>query len=203
MKKKQKQNPMIPSKTTIIGTLILLVVGYIIFLNLRLNHAKVKAEDYESLVESANTLAKRYIDADGRSHLRDHVEVIQNPRHLKQDSLIIALTKDIARLKHVQSVSHTILETRTTLPFRLRDSVAVTRDTLKCINVSDGYTSVTGCLGDTIHIASRDTVDQVVFVQRKYKFLFIKFGKKTYTSDITPRNPNSRIVANRTLVIKR
>lgn len=102
------------------------------------------------------------------------------------------------KIKRLQSVSSTGVETDYDVDISVKDSVVFRDSTiiLKCMELHTPYIDVSGCIEKNHfvgNILSRDTLDQVVHrVPRQ--FWFIKWGCKAIRQEVVCRNPNSRIV---------
>lgn len=111
------------------------------------------------------------------------------------------------KVKRLQSVASTGVETEYKINAQLKDSV-VLRDSaiiLKCLELHTAYLDVSGCIDMnefTGSILSRDTLDQVVHRVPK-QFWFIKWGCKAIWQEIVCRNPNSRIVYSQYIELKK
>lgn len=101
------------------------------------------------------------------------------------------------KVKRLQSVASTGVETEYKIEAQLKDSVVVRDSTivLKCLELHTPYLDVSGCIDVerfTGSILSRDTLDQVVH-RVPYQFWFIKWGAKAIRQEVVCRNPNSNI----------
>lgn len=110
------------------------------------------------------------------------------------------------KVKRLQSVSQTGVETKYVVKTIVRDSLLLGRtDTLKCIDYRDNYLTLSGCADrDQFSgiIESRDTIEQVVHrVPRK--FWFIRWGCKAVRQEVVSRNPHSRITFTEYIELKK
>lgn len=102
------------------------------------------------------------------------------------------------KVKRLQSVASTAVETEYKVITQLKDSV-IFRDSailLKCLELHTPYLDVSGCIDQnkfTGSILSRDTLYQIVH-RIPHRFWFIKWGTKAIRQEIVSRNPDSRIV---------
>ena len=122
-----------------------------------------------------------------------------------------ALARDIKdlkiKLKRVQSVSQTSIETEHIIRTVVRDSLIVRDriDTLQCIDYHDNYLTLSGCIEHNHfsgHIMSRDTLLQVIH-RVPHKWWFIKWGTKAIRQEIVSKNPHAQIVYSRYIEVKR
>lgn len=100
--------------------------------------------------------------------------------------------------KNLQSVSESASKTEYIVKTVFKDSIVYRdsgTDTLRCINYSNSYMTLSGCESKGIfngRIESRDTLIQVVHrVPRK--FLFFQVGTKGIRQEIVSKNPYSNI----------
>lgn len=111
------------------------------------------------------------------------------------------------KVKRLQSVSSSGIETKYEVDIPIKDSVVIRNSTivLKCLELHTPYLDVTGCIEKDKFIGSilsRDTLDQVVH-RVPHRFWFIKWGCKAIRQEIVSRNPNSRIVYSQYIELKR
>ena len=100
------------------------------------------------------------------------------------------------KVKRLQSVSSTAVETKYEVKTVIRDSVLPGRvDTLHCIDYRNAYLTFAGCVDrDEFSgtIESRDTLIQIVHrVPRR--FWFIRWGTKAIRQEVVCKNPYGRI----------
>lgn len=105
------------------------------------------------------------------------------------------------KVKRLQSVSSTGVETDYEVNIPVKDSVVVRDSTviLKCLELDTPYLQISGCIVKDHfvgNILSRDTLDQVVH-RVPHQFWFIKWGTKAIRQEIVCRNPNSQITYSR------
>lgn len=101
------------------------------------------------------------------------------------------------KVKRLQSVASTGIETDYLVNTFVKDSVAIRDSTvvLKCLELHTPYLDVSGCIDSGLFcgsIRSRDTLDQIVH-RVPHQFWFIKWGTKAIRQEVVCRNPNSRI----------
>ena len=122
-----------------------------------------------------------------------------------------ALARDIKdlkiKLKRVQSVSQTSIETEHIIRTVVRDSLIVRDrvDTLQCIDYHDNYLTLSGCIEHNHfsgHIMSRDTLLQVIH-RVPHRWWFIKWGTKAVRQEIVSKNPHTHVVYSRYIELKR
>lgn len=114
-------------------------------------------------------------------------ELLEHNKELKErlDALNI-------KLKRLQSYSVTGTTTTVEVKVPVFDSVFIeTRDTVKCVHLSDNYITLDGCIQDSLFagkIEIRDTLVQIIHrVPRK--FWFIRYGCKAIRQEIICKNP--------------
>lgn len=115
------------------------------------------------------------------------------------------------KVKRLQSATTTGTVTTTQITGIVKDSIVfrdkdeLIRDTLRCIEFSDGWVTAAGCaINGTFAgtIISRDTLQQ--FIHRvPRKFIFIKFGTKSIRQEILCSNPHSEIEYSRYITLKK
>lgn len=110
------------------------------------------------------------------------------------------------KVKRLQSVSQTGVETKYVVKTIIRDSLLPGRtDTLKCIDYRDNYLTLSGCADRGKFsgvVESRDTIEQVVHrVPRK--FWFIRWGCKAVRQEVVSSNPHSRITFTEYIELKK
>lgn len=123
---------------------------------------------------------------------RDSLNVIENGKlTLNVNELKANRKKDLALIKElklkpaqVKTIIKTKIETRDSIVFQLKDS---------CLHYNTEWISVNGCLGDTLVIASQDSIVQIAHKEYKRKFWFIKWGLTGFKVKTINFNPNSTI----------
>jgi hypothetical protein len=112
------------------------------------------------------------------------------------------------KVRQLQSVSQTAVETKYVVNTVIRDSIIYVDhqpDTLRCIDYEDAYLTFAGCEKQGIftgHIESRDSLITIVHrVPRK--FLFIRWGTKAIRQEVLSRNPYSTITCTEYLELKK
>lgn len=123
---------------------------------------------------------------------RDSLNVIENGKlTLNVNELKANRKKDLALIKElklkpaqIKTIIKTKIETRDSIIFQLKDS---------CLHYNTEWISVNGCLGDTLVIASQDSIVQIAHKEYKHKFWFIKWGLIGFKVKTINFNPNSTI----------
>ena len=86
--------------------------------------------------------------------------------------------------KEVKTIIKTKIVTKDSIVFVLKDS---------CINYKSEWLEINGCLNDTLHVNSTDSIVQIFHKEYKHKFLFIKWGFLGIKQKIINFNPKSSI----------
>lgn len=116
------------------------------------------------------------------------------------------LRKNIKNLEAVVQIKNTIIQD---LRLKNYDSVIVIlADTIpvKKFSYSDEFNSIKGIVKDDtseLVVNVKVPIEGVVYWERKKKFWFIRYGKKTYYSEFTSRNPWVTIENHETTIIKK
>lgn len=118
-----------------------------------------------------------------------------------RSELVSQLKSMKIRLRDIQSLSTTALESRVEVFVPIRDTIYI--DTGKVVKAqsfhwSDAWTSIQGVIqNDSVRVKyqSRDTLLQVVRVVPK-RFLFFRWGVKEIRQDVKVSNPNTSVVYN-------
>lgn len=110
------------------------------------------------------------------------------------------------KVRRLQSVSQTAIETKYVIKTVTRDSIIPGRmDTLRCIDFRNDYLTFSGCVNREYFsglIESRDTLVQIVHrVPRK--FLFFRWGTKAIRQEVISKNPYSSIVYSEYIELKK
>lgn len=114
------------------------------------------------------------------------------------------------KVRRLQSVSRTAVETHYPMEVRLRDTVILrdtltVADTVRRLYYENAWLTLDGTIGDDIFrgdIQSRDTLIQVVHrVPRR--FWFIRWGTKAIRQEVTSRNPFSCITYTEYIELKK
>ena len=104
------------------------------------------------------------------------------------------LIKDLKMKKsEVVTITNTEIKTVEKIRFILKDS---------CLNYHSRWADVSGCIGDTLTINTRDSISQVGVVEYKHKFLWWKWKVKGVKQVIINHNPNSKISFSEYIEIK-
>lgn len=122
------------------------------------------------------------------------------------DPRITALYDGFKSIKKnsVQSFSNTTTHNETRFNVKIKDTT-IYGDTLRSIKYNDGFLSIDGVIKDDSLdgiVEYTDSLAQVVYKKQK-KILFIPIGKVSYQSQIVSKNPNTKIVVNDFILIKK
>lgn len=111
-----------------------------------------------------------------------------------------------ANKHNVESFSKTSVSNRTPILIPVHDTISQ-GDTSKIIKYKDKFISLDGTIhGDTLTgvIKYIDNLDGIIYKERKEKkFLFIHYGKRTYSSEMVSKNPNTQITMNSIIMVKK
>jgi len=136
-------------------------------------------------------------------------ELVYSVKELKKYNKENAdLIKDLGlKFKQVQNVINTGIVTivRDTVP--LRDSILITKDTLKYFNKRDNYINLTGYVlkqkdSVAIDFQSVDTISSVAHWNYKKWFIFKCRDKNSISLEITNKNPYTKITYSKFIKIK-
>lgn len=112
------------------------------------------------------------------------------------------------KVRRLQSVSQTATDTDYKVKIQVKDSLIYLPgrvDTLKCVEFSDKWLWVSGCVKNKQFsglIESKDTIQQ--FVHRvPRKFLFFKYGTKAIRQEVVCKNPHTQITFTEYIELKK
>lgn len=158
----------------------------------------------ESFRASAETLS-HYRTRNGKLAAQNHALQL---RYSEVQQIYPKVLEEIRNLnvrpKHVTQYSETVVKQEKEILTKLRDSLI--RDTLhaKAFSYNDNFYTVKGiAIGDSqkVQITSLDSLIQVVYKgKRAHPWLWI-LSRRKLEQAITSRNPNSKILYNRTIQI--
>ena len=104
------------------------------------------------------------------------------------------LIKDLKMKKsEVVTITNTEIKTVERIRFILKDS---------CLNYHSKWADISGCIGDTLTINTRDSISQIGVIEYKHKFLWWKWKVKGVKQAIVNHNPNSKISFSEYIEIK-
>lgn len=159
---------------------------------------------YDTLLQEKNRLSMNnttLMNSNKEYKIRDSLNVYEIGRlqlteeefkEYKKDSE--KLIKDLKMKKsEVRTITNTEIKTVEKIRFELKDS---------CINHHTKWSDVTGCIGDTLTVSTRDSITQVGVVEYKHKFLWWKWKIKGVKQVIVNHNPNSKISFSEYIEIK-
>ena len=93
----------------------------------------------------------------------------------------------------IVTITNTEIKTVGKIRFVLKDS---------CLNYRSKWADISGCIGDTLTINTRDSISQVGAIEYKHKFLWWKWKVKGVKQVIVNHNPNSKISFSEYIEIK-
>ncbi len=117
---------------------------------------------------------------------------------------LTALVRDMGvKVRRLESLSQTAVESRYEVVTTLRDTVALAA--AQALRYDNGHLTIDGIVAEGTfrgQVVSRDTLTQVVHrVPRR--FLFFRFGVRELRQEIVSSNPHSRIVYSRFIKIEK
>lgn len=118
---------------------------------------------------------------------------------LKQEIEVLRL-----KVKRLQSVSQTGMRTDIVIDTPVKDSFRYEKDTIRCIEFSDTYVNLSGCMANgrfSGFITSYDTLIQVVHRVPK-RWWFFKWGTKAIQQEIVSKNPYTHITFSKYIEIE-
>lgn len=127
------------------------------------------------------------------------------------NKILPGVTEELKNLRinprKVETITKTVTAQNKEIKQYLKDSILITRDTLKVFNYSDAWYKIRGQIkGDTaqISIKSTDTLIQVISRTgpRLNPYLWI-FSRRTLQQTIQSRNPNNKIIYSQNIKIKK
>lgn len=170
-----------------------------------------KAEDKAAYYKyQSEDMTKMFKDEQDLWRATNNVLVVSNRSLLslkrEKDPRIEELYDEFKKAnKHnVESFSKTSTRNRTPIIVPLHDTI-YKGDTAKVIKYKDKFFSLDGVIsGDTLKGKAEyiDNLDGIIYKERK-KFLFIRYGKTTYSSEMVSKNPNTQITMNSIVMIKK
>ena len=104
------------------------------------------------------------------------------------------------KVKNLQSISTTAVESNYNIKATLRDSIrlidSLVFDTIKCFEYNSHYLNLRSCTEDGVNfetdVVARDSLYQIVH-RIRWKFLFIRWGTKAIRQEVVNANKNSKI----------
>jgi len=106
--------------------------------------------------------------------------------------------------KYVTQYSETVVKQEKEIVTKLRDSLICDTVHAKVFNYQDSFYTVKGiAIGDSqkVHISSLDSLVQVVYKGNRMRPWLWVFSRRKMEQVITSKNPNSKILYNRTIQI--
>lgn len=190
------------SKFINILLIIILILASVLFVQYKmLNKLETEAKDYKSLYNQTQTnYNKVFRDKDSLLHIRQQVTYISDPKILKENEEIKESLQQVnIKLKRLENYQKTSIQNTTIIKTVIKDSVRF-KDTLRCIDWSNKYTSLSGCFEDSLILKHKIVLTKVGFFERS-KFLGLKIGKKNHYIELYSENPNDSIIYNKEIII--
>jgi hypothetical protein len=106
--------------------------------------------------------------------------------------------------KHVTQYSETVVKQEKEIVIKLRDSLICDTIHARVFSYQDSFYKVKGiAVGDSqkVHISSLDSLVQVVYKGKRIRPWLWVFSRRKMEQVITSKNPNSKIMYNRTIQI--
>ena len=192
----------------ILAVIFILLLGTsIVLININKNQ-KQEIERLSSNQDVLNDSVTFYRSKSGKL-VANVDELVYSVKELKKYNKENAdLIKDLGlKFKQVQNVINTGIVTvvRDTVP--LRDSILITKDTLKYFNKRDNYINLTGYVlkqkdSVAIDFQSVDTISSVAHWNYKKWFIFKCRNKNSISLEITNKNPYTKITYSKFIKIK-
>lgn len=192
----------------ILAVIFILLLGTsIVLININKNQ-KQEIERLSSNQDVLNDSVTFYRSKSGKL-VANVDELVYSVKELKKYNKENAdLIKDLGlKFKQVQNVINTGIVTvvRDTVP--LRDSILITKDTLKYFNKRDNYINLTGYVlkqkdSVAIDFQSVDTISSVAHWNYKKWFIFKCRDKNSISLEITNKNPYTKITYSKFIKIK-
>jgi hypothetical protein len=115
------------------------------------------------------------------------------------------------KVKRLQSISQTGIETKYEVSADVRDSITPNRnnplvpDTIKCIKFKDIWLNLDGCIRNQKFLGIIESKDSLVHAVDRvpHKFLFFKYGTKAIRMNVVSLNPHSKITYAKYIEFKR
>lgn len=191
-----------------------LIIGGILLIALISLFLMWKGERRERMRTETNQNAllqevTRFKTKDSLNVLQNETLTLTNREFKKYNGELVETVKSLnLTVRRLQSASSTAVTTVTPVNAAIKDSIVyrdrdrLIKDTLKCIDFSDGWVSAEGCVDYgkfSGTIISRDTIQ--TFADRIPRFLW--FGTKAIRQTIVAKNPHSIIEYNKVINLKR
>lgn len=189
------------------GVALLLLVFYVQHLAHKLEREKDMSGYYKT--ESEKT-AKIFKDKDSLYHIQTEANIISAEAFKKlandHSSQLYKLTQRFGiKPKNTVAINTTTVENETKLNIKIKDTIINNSDTISLIKYADRFITINGVIRKNVlsgSIVYTDSLDQIVYRDRK-KVLGLKIGKASYKSELVSKNPNTKIVANRFVMIRK
>ena len=136
------------------------------------------------------------------------VLLLTNQEFEKMHKSIVNDLKDLGvKINQLKSVSTSSVHTETNINTFIKDSISITRDTIKVVEYKDEWISFYGKMIDTVFlvkISNRDSLIQVVWDDRGFFRRVFKFWEQPILKQtISSYNPNSIIKYSEFITLKR
>lgn len=195
------------NKFTSVLLIILILLSAICYvLYKRVSTLSNQVQDYTSALDQNKSTT--FKDKQGRNHTKSDVIFTQDrdafKAILRMDSILNRLNN---KVRHIASTSYNITSTRKEFFTTIKDSIV--NDTIR-IGVIDwqdssNQSSFKGVIKGNVlrgEFIASDTIDENITWQRSKKFLFIRYGKKKYSSEIRHSNPAIKTIFHKIAVRK-
>ena len=191
-------------KDKILITFLFCFISFIAFEYGKLYYGEKKEKDrIEKSFAAANETIKYYKAKNGQL-VAQNTTLQLSYSELKQifPQAITEIKNLDIKPKHVTQYSETVVKSEKEIVTHLKDSIIRDTITAKVFNYQDSFYLVKGiAIGDTqkVHIESRDSLIQVVYKGKRYHPWLWIFSKRKLEQAITSKNPNNKILYNKTI----
>ena len=143
-------------------------------------------------IETLNQKAQTYTTKSGKSAIKAQALTYTKKELKKYEPELVRTAKASGiRTNDIATVAElTTTTTAKVLPV-VHDTINKT-DTLKCLEFSDPYLKLSGCIGDSMKVEVFDTLTYIAEKVRK-RFLFIRYGVKGINLHVVSKNPYTRL----------
>jgi hypothetical protein len=182
--------------------IIILILASVLFIQHKtLNKLESEAKDYKSLyTQTKSNYNKVFRDKDSLLHLKQQITYVSDPKILKENEEIMKSLQQVnIKLKQLESFQKTNIENTTVIKTIVKDSIRL-KDTLRCIEWSNKYSSLSGCFEDSLILKHKIILNKIGYFERS-KFLGLKIGKKNHYIELYSENPNDSIIYNKEIII--
>ncbi len=195
-------------KEKALATFLFLFVCFVGFEYARMYYREAREKDrLQNSFEAANITIKYYKTKNGQ--LAAQTNALQL-RYSEVQQIYPKVIEEIRNLdlkpRHVTEYTETVVKSEKEIVTHLKDSII--HDTIKAriFNYRDSFYTIKGiAIGDTqqVKITSIDSLIQVVYKGERYRPWLWIFSKRKLQQVIASKNPNNRIMYNRTIQISK